>query len=105
MRNQFFQRQQNIVGNRRVGIFVYRYACCRVGTIYYRITIFDAGFTHSRSNIARDINKLAVFSRAYVKIFSDDFHCAPILHLLNDFDTQKVMQAVFDCLGGQVAKQ
>ena len=42
----------------------------RMGTINYRIALFDAGFTHKRRDLARDINKLApVFSCLYENLW------------------------------------
>jgi len=74
MRYQFFKGQEYIVRNRRVGIFVYGYRCCRVRTINNAIAICNTGLTNSSINLACNINHLVAVLTAYVKIFFDDSH-------------------------------
>ena len=88
-RHQFGQCQKYIVHNIGVGIFVYGYGGCCVGAIDYHVAIGYAGLHDGRGNLTCDINHLVAAFSAYGKIFFDDFHLSNLLHLIDDFDTEK----------------
>jgi hypothetical protein len=88
-RYQFGQRQKDIVHYIGVGIFVYGYGSCCVGAINYHVAVGYAGLPDGRGNLACNINHLVAAFSAYGKIFFDDFHLGTLLHLLDDFNTEK----------------
>jgi len=89
-RYQFGQCQKDIVHDIGVGVFVYGYGGCCVGTVNYHVAVGYAGLPDGRGNLTCDINHLVAAFSAYGKIFFDNFHLGSLLHLLDDFDTKKL---------------
>jgi hypothetical protein len=104
-RYQFGQCQKDIVHDIGVGIFVYGYGGCCVGAVNYYVAVGDAGLPDGRGDLARYVNHLVAAFSAYGKIFFDDFHFGSLSHLLDDFDTEKFTQALFDGLASQITEQ
>ncbi len=74
-RQQFFQRQENIVRDGRIGVFVdgNRRRC--VGAIYDRLPVGNAGLADNRLDLAGDINHLVAALRAHTELLLNYFHC------------------------------
>ncbi len=88
-RYQFGQCQKDIVHDIGVGIFINGYGGCCVRAIDHHVAVGYAGLPDGRGNLTCDINHLVTAFSAYGKIFFDNFHLGNLLHLLDDFDTEK----------------
>jgi len=81
---QLLQSQKDIMRDRWVGVFIYRYRRRRVGTVNYHVSVDDAGLLDQRTHLARDVYHLVAASRIYAKIFPDNLHftLAPSLNVM-----------------------
>ncbi len=100
MGHQLGQGQKYIVGNGRVGVFVYGNCRRCVRTIDYCIAVGNARLADKRANLACDVNHLVTVFCAYAKLFLDDFHYYYLSHLFDNFDTQKLTKAMLNSLCG-----
>jgi hypothetical protein len=82
-RYEFAERKKDIVNDRTVGVFIYRDAGCRMGTVNYHIAVANTGLPDDRRHLTCNINEFISTFGAHAQIFRDDFHRAPV----SDFST------------------
>jgi hypothetical protein len=74
-RQQFFQSQENIMRDGRVGVFIDSNRRSRVVAIDDRLAIRNAGFADNRLDLAGDVNHFIAFFRTQTETALNDFHC------------------------------
>jgi hypothetical protein len=73
-RDQFFEGQQYVVHDGSVGVFVYCYRCCSVGTIDGDDAVDDTRGGNGSGDAVRDINHFTAAFGVDSKILLHDFH-------------------------------